>query len=312
MSKAGYHGLFAISVTPFDDRGEVDYESLDRLCSFYIEKGATGIVALGLLGEAHRLTFEESLAIGRRLLRAAGNQVPVYFGASSPALKITQELTQKLMAQGAAGIMVSPLSNQKDDDRILAYFEAVAEAVGPDVPIIIQDYPQETGTYLSPSLVARIIQSIPSVAAFKHEDWPGLSKLSALRATSQPTRVRELPILVGNGGLFLPLELARGASGAMTGFSFPEILVQICTLFAEGRKTECEDLYDKYLPFLRYEHQPVFGLAIRKYVLFRRGVIASYKTRTPGYRLCAADIAETEHFLDRLGVLQSCGKGEKP
>jgi 4-hydroxy-tetrahydrodipicolinate synthase len=306
MGKAEFHGLFAIAVTPFDEAGEVDYPSLDRLCEFYIEKGAAGIVALGIMGEAHRLSFAESVAISRRILKVVGNRLPVFFGASSPALKVTKELAMEVMDHGASGIMLAPLANQKDEGNILSYVMAAAEAVGSDAPIILQDYPQETATYLSAPLIARIIESVPSLCAFKHEEWPGLSKLSALRAATQPARVREFPILVGNGALFLPLELARGANGAMTGFSFPEVLAEVCALFAAGNRTEAEDLYDRYLPFLRYEHQPVFGLAVRKYMFCRRGVIASYKTRAPGYQLRAVDIAEIDHFLDRLGIAESC------
>ncbi|MFA6311088.1 MAG: dihydrodipicolinate synthase family protein [Sterolibacterium sp.] len=302
MTTGKFHGLFAIAVTPFDDDENVDDASLEKLCEFYLEKGATGIVALGILGEAHRLLFSEATAIARRILAIVGGRVPVYFGASNPAIKVTQALTQEVMSRGAAGIMVAPLPNQKDEGQILAYLEGVARSVGGDVPIILQDYPQETNTYLSAALIARAVQAIPSLCAFKHEDWPGLSKLSALRAETQPPAVRNLPILVGNGALFLPLELARGANGAMTGFSFPEVLVQICALFDAGKRDEAEDLYDKFLPFLRYEHQPVFGLAVRKYVLYRRGVIASAKTRTPGYQLRPADIADIEHFMARLGV----------
>ena len=71
-------------------------------------------------------------------------------------------------------------------------------------------------------------------------------------------------ILVGNGGLYVPQELARGADGIMTGFAYPEMLVSVCALFAAGRSDEAEDLFDLYLPLVRHEQQPGFGLAVRK------------------------------------------------
>ena len=67
----------------------------------------------------------------------------------------------------------------------------------------------------------------------------------------------------------LPHELARGADGAMTGFSFPEMLVEVCRLMRAGEAEAAFDLYDRYLPLVRYEQQPGLGLAVRKYVLWR-------------------------------------------
>ncbi len=301
---AGSLGLFSVSVTPFDKFEEVDYDSLTRLCEFYIEKGVSALMSLGVMGEANRMSPAESIAISRHVLKVVAGRIPVYFGASNPSLKVIEELAQNVMENGAAGIMVTPLAQQKNDKAILSYFKAVAKAVGPDVPLILQDYPQQTETHLSVALISDIIQAIPSLYIFKHEQWPGLAKLSALRDEEQPERVRNIPILTGNGGLFLPQELARGASGAMTGFAFPEVMVQVCALFAMDKKEAAEDLYDRYLPYLRYEHQPSFGLAVRKYVLYRRGIIAHYGTRMPGYKLYDTDVAEIERFLDRIGALE--------
>ena len=63
----------------------------------------------------------------------------------------------------------------------------------------------------------------------KHEDWPGLDKISQIRKASD-AGLRRVSILVGNGGLYLPQELARGADGAMTGFAYPEMLVEVVVL----------------------------------------------------------------------------------
>ncbi|WP_246236201.1 hypothetical protein [Acerihabitans arboris] len=82
----------------------------------------------------------------------------------------------------------------------------------------------------------------------KHEDLPGLRKLSQVRAQSAARGLRRISILAGNGGLFLPQEMRRGADGAMTGFAYPEMLVRVCALFQAGRAEEAEDLFDIYLP----------------------------------------------------------------
>lgn len=303
MDMAGSLGLFSVSVTPFDESEDIDFDSLTRLCEFYIEKGVSALMSLGIMGEANRMSPSESIAISRHVLKVVDGRIPVYFGASNPSLKVIEELSEEVMGNGAAGIMVTPLAQQRDAKAILAYFKAVAKAVGPDAPLIMQDYPQQTDTHLSVSLISEIIQAVPSLCIFKHEQWPGLTKLSALRDKEKPERVRNMPILTGNGGLFLPQELARGANGTMTGFAFPEVMVKVCALFSAGQKKAAEDLFDIYLPYLRYENQLAFGLSVRKYVLYRRGIISTHKTRMPGYRLNKIDMAEIDHFLDRIGTL---------
>src|SRR5437763_6109202 len=123
---------------------------------------------------------------------------------------------------------------------------------------------------------------------FKHEDCPGLKKLTQIRRACDGKQRRTVSILVGNGGLYVPQELARGADGIMTGFAFPDMLVEAWRLFADGKSEEAEDLYDCYLPLLRHEQQPGFGLAVRKEILRRRGAIGCAAARRPGPSLDAA------------------------
>ena len=107
--------------------------------------------------------------------------------------------------------------------------------------------------------------------------------------------------MTGNGGLYLPQELARGADGAMTGFAYPEMLVEVVSLHAEGKAENAEDLFDAYLPLVRYEQQPGFGLAVRKEVLRQRGAIACSLTRSPGPSLSQSDQKELSKLIARLG-----------
>ena len=109
----------------------------------------------------------------------------------------------------------------------------------------------------------------------KHEDAPGLAKLTRIREGEKKPGRRRVSILVGNGGLHYPQELRRGADGAMTGFAWPEMLVEVYDLFTAGKVEEAEDLFDIYLPLVRHEVQPGIGLALRKEVLFRCGAIKS-------------------------------------
>ncbi|MFK7853684.1 MAG: dihydrodipicolinate synthase family protein, partial [Granulosicoccus sp.] len=102
------------------------------------------------------------------------------------------------------------------------------------------------------------------------------------------------------GGLFLPEEMARGADGAMTGFAFPEMLVNVVRLCNEGAHEQASDLFDAYLPLIRLEQQPGAGLAIRKEILHRRGALDCNAARLPGPRLSAEDHVELTRLLSRL------------
>jgi 4-hydroxy-tetrahydrodipicolinate synthase len=168
--------------------------------------------------------------------------------------------------------------------------------------MVYQDYPQSTAVYLSPNLFLRLVQAYPQLVMLKHEDCPGLGKISTIRSESEQKGVRRVSILVGNGALYYPLELRRGADGAMTGFAYPEMLVKVFERFSAGDLEAAEDLFDLYLPLVRYEQQPNVGLAIRKEILHRRGAIASPVLRPPGYVLTSADTEELDRLMSRLAL----------
>ena len=88
---------------------------------------------------------------------------------------------------------------------------------------------------MTPAVIRRIVMDNPSCVMLKHEDWPGLEKISTLRGYQKDGSLRPLSILIGNGGLFLDFEMERGADGAMTGYAFPELLIDVVQA-AEGRQ----------------------------------------------------------------------------
>jgi 4-hydroxy-tetrahydrodipicolinate synthase len=288
-------GVFAISVTPFLPDGALDLESLDRAVDFYLEKGATGLTVLGMMGEAGKLTSAESLTIVRRVVARAN--VPVVVGASAPGFAAMKALSHEAMAAGAAGVMVAPVANLRSDDQILGYFRGVAENLG-DIPFVLQDFPLATGVTLPAKVILRLIEDCPTLVMLKHEDWPGLDKITALRAASD-AGARRISILCGNGGQFLPEEMARGADGAMTGFAYPEMLVDVVRAMAANDPDRAQDIFDCYLPLVRHETQPGLGLSVRKYSLAKRGVIAHDHQRAPGASLNAVGRAEIDFLLAR-------------
>src|SRR6185437_3528075 len=291
-------GVYVIAPTPFHPDGRIDESSVDRMTDFFIGAGVTGMTVLGQLGEAAKMEHSESVSIVKRVLQRF--RMPVIVGVSAPGFAAMRALARDVMNLGAAGVMIAPPNTLRTDEAIAQYYRQASEAIGSDVPFVIQDYPLTFSVQMTPAVIRRIVTENPACAMLKHEDWPGLEKISALRAFERDGSMRHVPILCGNNALFLDFEMERGADGANTGYCFPDMLVDVVRLSAEGKRDEAHDLFDAHLPLIRYEQQPGPGLAVRKYVLMRRGIIASETLRKPGAQLTAAARAEVDYLLARL------------
>ncbi|WP_066738690.1 dihydrodipicolinate synthase family protein [Cupriavidus sp. D384] len=292
-------GVFPIAPTPFFDDGTIDTASIDRMMDFYAGCGSTGVTVLGQLGEASKLEHAESLDVASRVIARAG-KLPVVVGVSAPGFAAMRALTRDVMDRGATGVMIAPPNTLRTDDQIVGYYRQAVEAIGADVPFVLQDYPLTFSVQMTPGVIRRIVQELPSCVMLKHEDWPGLEKISTLRAFEAEGSMRHISILCGNNGLFLDYEMERGADGANTGYAFPDMLCDVVRLSQEGQREAAHDLFDAHLPLLRYEQQPGAGLAVRKYVLMRRGILASAAQRKPSAPMSAKARTEVDHLLARL------------
>jgi 4-hydroxy-tetrahydrodipicolinate synthase len=291
-------GVFPIAVTPFLPDGRLDTQSIDRMTDFYLAAGATGLTILGIMGEAQKLEPEESVQIVRQIVGRAN--VPVIVGVSSPGFAAMKALARTSMELGAAGVMIAPPPALRTDDQIVGYYAQAVEMIGADIPFVIQDYPLTLSVVMTPKVIRTIVQNHPSCVMLKHEDWPGLEKISALRGFQADGSMRPISILTGNGGLFLDFEMERGADGAMTGYAFPEMLVDVVKAAKAGERDRAHDLFDAHLPLVRYEQQANIGLAVRKYVLQRRGAIAHDAQRKPGSSISKTAMAEVDYLLSRV------------
>jgi 4-hydroxy-tetrahydrodipicolinate synthase len=310
-------GVCVIASTPFHPDGRIDETSLDRMVDSFLEFGVAGITVLGQMGEAQKLDHEEALKVASRVIQRA--TVPVIVGVSAPGFAAMRSLALSVMDAGAAGVMIAPPSSLKTDDQIVTYYNQAAESIGGAIPFVIQDYPLTFNVVMTPAVIRRIVQGNPSCIMLKHEDWPGLEKITALRGFEADGSMRHITILCGNSGLFLDFEAERGMDGAMTGYCFPDMLVEMVRLAMGGARDAAHDLFDVHLPLIRYEQQPGLGLAVRKYVLMRRGILASDAQRKPGMALSARAKTEIDYLLSRIArsdkraslepFLVSTGKG---
>lgn len=292
-------GVYPIAPTPFLENGSVDHASIDRLIDFYLSSGASGITVLGQLGEAAKLEHGESLEVATRMIRRAGD-LPVVVGVTAPGFAAMRALTREVMERGAAGVMIAPPNTLRTDDQIVGYYHQAVEAIGSDVPFVLQDYPLTFSVQMSPGVIRRIVNELDTCVMLKHEDWPGLEKISALRRFEAEGSMRRISILCGNNALFLDQELRRGADGVNTGYCFPDMLCEMLATVRAGNIEQALDLFDAHLPLLRYEQQPGVGLAVRKYVLMRRGLLRSDRQRRPFTPLSERATEEVETLLARL------------
>jgi len=286
-------GVFPILPTPFTMSGELDLGSLDRLIKFQIEVGVSGVAILGFMGEAHKLSESERSTIIERVVQASNN-IDVWVGVR--ALGTMGAVEQALMAEklGADAIFVAPIRIQ-NDEVLYNHYKTVSESV--NIPIIIHDYPEPFGVKISAELAAKLGRE-EICKYIKLEDPPVGPKLTKIRELSND----KLGVFGGLGGKYFLEELERGSLGIMTGFAFPEILVRIYQLFSDGKKEDAATVFDKYIPFIRYEFQPQIGLAFRKYIYHRRGIFDTTHVRAPATELDEYTKSELVRNIKRVGL----------
>ena len=285
-------GVYSVLPTPFTSSGDVDHDSLTHVIDLFIEAGVNGVTALGITGEVGRLTDDERREVLATVVQHVDGRIGVVAGTTAEGTRTCIAHTRHAKEVGATAVMVSPPRMAKlNSDAVVRHFAELSEAV--DIAIVVQDYPPISGFAMEPWLLARIAKEIPRARTIKLEDPPTPFKTSRILQACGDTPVR---IFGGLGGVFLLEELMAGATGAMTGFAYPEVLVNIVTLYRSGHVDEAADLFYKAVPLMRFEFQEGIGLAIRKEVLHRRGALASPATRAPA----AALDQTTREALDRV------------
>jgi 4-hydroxy-tetrahydrodipicolinate synthase len=294
-------GVYSVLPTPFDARGEVDEGSLRRVIDLFISAGVNGVTALGVTGEVARLEDAERRRVLDVVVEHVNGRVGVVAGTTADGTRTCINSSRYAREIGATAVMVSPPRLPKlNSDAVVRHYTALSEAV--DIEIVVQDYPPISGYAMEPALLARIAQQIPRARTIKLEDPPTPYKTSRILEVAGSVEVR---IFGGLGGVFLLEELMAGATGAMTGFAFPEVLVQIVRLYRAGLVDEAADVFYRAVPLMRFEFQEGIGMAIRKEVLRRRGALKSAATRAPAGSLDAP----TKHALDRVLAWVTSQKG---
>lgn len=203
-------GVCTIALTPFRDDEALDEGGIESLARFYVESGVDGVVALGIMGEAHKLTDAERSTVIEGYVSAVGGRVPVVVGCSAMATRVAEQRAREAEEAGAAAVMVAPPNGLKSLDLVFEYYQRVAESVS--VPVVVQDEPVNTGVVMPAAFVARVVNEIENCRYLKLEEAPTTVKISSLRDRIGDEDKRD-GIFGGLGGMHFFEELSRGAVG---------------------------------------------------------------------------------------------------
>ena len=294
MSGARLGRFYSILQTPLDADGEIDRASLVRLLHHRERCGCDGLFLLGVASEAMFLSRAEQEEIVGLVMRELGGRLPVLAAAYAPATAAVVELGRLWADLGACGVVVlPPYATVPTDDAVVRHYATVAAAL--DVPVIAQDEPNTSGVAMSAALLARLAHEVEGVAAFKVEGQPVTQRLSAVRALVGDAR----PLYSAAGTSFVQ-ELARGSSGMMTGYPYPEVIAETLALFHAGDSAGANALWDHMMPLTAMDARPGLMWAVRKEILKRRGLIDHATVRDPAPAIDAATRDEIGQLIDRL------------
>jgi 4-hydroxy-tetrahydrodipicolinate synthase len=273
---ADFRGVIPILATPFRDDEGLDLDSWQRLLEFMVRAGVDGVTILGVLGESNRLNDGERETLIGRAVTVVRGRVPIIVGSSHAGTRAAATLSRMAQDLGADGVMVAPSKEAvPNDDRLVETYRAIAEAL--TIPIVLQDHPASTEVHMSVPLILRLVRDIPAIACVKQEAVPTAPKVKLLRDGFTD---RKVPILTGLGALYAPFDLEAGSDGFNTGFAFPEVLKAMRDAALEANWQRVHDVYTRFAPLIVFEQQP--GVAVRKELLRRRGLLTSARARHPG------------------------------
>jgi 4-hydroxy-tetrahydrodipicolinate synthase len=292
MADTGLHpGVHSVLVTPFLPDESLDEKSLISLIDAFRKACVSGVLILGVIGEADLLSDTErervvDLTIAKR------DRLQVTVGVTHQSTVIARARARQAALAGASAVMVAPPMGSVAGPALFTHFERVSD--GLDIPVVVQDHPLSSGVKLPVEFLASLANVLPPGSAIKLEDPPTPTKIAALRRSTS-----SLSIFGGLGGLSLFDEMQAGADGTMTGFCIPDYLVQIVMSHREGQLDTVRQLFEYALPLMVFETQPGAGASLRKEILCRRGFIEHATVRQPATLPDPLLLAPLDDLLER-------------
>ena len=293
-----YRGVFPVVPTIFDDGGGLDLEGQKRCVDFMIDAGSDGLCILANFSEQFVLADNEREVLTRVILEHVGGRVPVIVTTTHFSTAICAARSRRAQEQGAAMVMVMPpyhgATIRVAPANIRAFFQRVSDAI--DVPIMIQDAPV-SGTPLAAAFLAEMAREIEHVAYFKIEVPQAAAKLRELIALGGDAIEGPWD---GEEAITLMADLDAGATGAMTGGGYPDLIRPIVDGYRTGLREAAIEAYARALPLINYENRQC-GLLAAKILMKAGDIIASDAGRhplTPVHPQTRAGLIEIARALD--------------
>ena len=293
-------GVIPAITTPFREDLTVDYDFLAEHCNWMVDAGCTGIVALGSLGEAATLDYDEKVEILRCCHSAVGDRAPIVAGVSALSTQEAVSLAKDADLAGCQGLMVLPPYVYKGDWRETKYhFESVINATG--LSCMLYNNPVAYGTDIMPAQMAELCvhENLHSVK----ESSTDVRRVSWIRSEIG----NRLTIFVGVDDVLLE-GVQAGATGWIAGLvnAFPAESVKLLNLALEGKYDEAFELYSWFLPLLRLDTVPKFVQLIK---LTQQEVgMGSERVRPPRLEIVGEEREETLRII-REGIIKRPAMG---
>jgi 4-hydroxy-tetrahydrodipicolinate synthase len=276
-----FRGVFVIVVTPFDEQGNIDEESLRAEVEFCLEAGVHGLVIPANASEWFTLSDAERRRASEIVVEQTRRRAPVVLSVTGGSQWAAVEMAQAAQDIGADGLMAMPPPLKPPlRDGLFEYYRGISQIAR--VPIIIQNCHPPLGTPMPPDLLARMVDELPQVDYVKEEADPCTHLMSQVSELIKD-RAKFKGIFGGQAGRFFMNEAARGACGTMPAW-------------------ETRHIYYRILPLLTMES--LYPMVIYKEVLRRRGAIRTATVRNPSHApLDEVDHRELDILLDELSDL---------
>ena len=273
-----YRGVFPVVPTIFDEQGGLDLDGQRRSVDFMIEAGSQGVCILANFSEQFVLSDEERELLTTEILKHVRGRVPVIVTTTHYSTKVCAERSRRAQDQGAAMVMVMPpyhgATIRATPSAIRSFFEQLSNAIS--IPIMIQDAPV-SGTPMSAAFLAQLAREIEHVAYFKIESAQAAAKLRELielggDAVEGPWD--------GEEGITLTADMDAGATGAMTGGGYPDLIRPVVDAHLAGDRASAMQHYARCLPLINYENRQT-SLLTAKILMKEGGIIKCDHGRHP-------------------------------
>jgi len=277
-SASPYRGVFPVAPTIFDEQGRLDLEGQSRCIDFMIDAGSDGICILANFSEQFALSDDERDLLTVSILKHVAGRVPIIVTTTHFSTDVCAARSRRAQDLGAAMVMVMPpyhgATIRVSQTGIHAFFQQLSDAIS--IPVMIQDAPV-SGTPLPAPFLAQMARDIEHVSYFKIETPQAACKLRELIALGGESVKGPWD---GEEAITLLPDLDAGATGAMTGAGYPDLIKPIVDTYLAGQRATAMAHYARCLPLINFENRQC-GLLAAKILMKEGGIIGSDHGRHP-------------------------------